>query len=136
MIPRETAKSWLSILEASFIIYFLQPYYANFNKRIIKSPKLYFYDTGLVCALLGINSENQVRTYHLKGALFENLIITDLVKSQLHKGVNPRFYFWQNKTNQEIDLIIDNPQGPVPFEIKSGMTMNENYFINLKYWQK
>lgn len=136
MIPRETAKSWLSILEASFIIYFLQPYYANFNKRIIKSPKLYFYDTGLVCALLGINSENQVRTYHLKGALFENLIITDLVKSQLHKGVNPRFYFWQNKTNQEIDLIIDNPQDPVPFEIKSGMTMNENYFINLKYWQK
>lgn len=135
-ISPNTAKSWLSILEASFIIYFLQPYYANFNKRIIKSPKLYFYDTGLVCALLGINSENQVRTYHLKGALFENLIITDLVKCQLHKGVNPRFYFWQNKTKQEIDLIIDKPQGPVPFEIKSGMTMNENYFTNLKYWQK
>ncbi len=135
-ISPNTAKSWLSILEASFIIYFLEPYYANFNKRIIKSPKLYFYDTGLVCALLGINSENQVRTYHLKGALFENLIITDLVKSKLHKGVNPRFFFWQNKTKQEIDLIIDNPQGPVPFEIKSGMTMNEYYFTNLKYWQK
>jgi len=72
----------------------------------------------------------------LKGALFENLIITDLVKSQLHKGLNPRFYFWQNKTKQEIDLIIDNPQGSVPYEIKSGMTMNENYFTNLKYWQK
>jgi len=135
-ISPNTAKSWLSILEASFIIYFLQPFYSNFNKRITKSPKLYFYDTGLVCALLGINSENQVRTYHLKGALFENLIITDLVKSQLHKGLNPRFYFWQNKTKQEIDLIIDNPQGSVPYEIKSGMTMNENYFTNLKYWQK
>jgi len=80
-ISPNTARSWLSILEASFIIYFLQPYYENFNKRIIKSPKLYFYDTGLVCSLLGIRSADQVRTFHSKGALFENLIITDLIKS-------------------------------------------------------
>ena len=135
-ISPNTAKSWLSILEASFIIYFLQPYYENFNKRIIKSPKLYFYDTGLVCSLLGISSANQVKTFHSKGALFENLIITNLIKTRLHNGVNPRFYFWQNKTRQEIDLIIDKPEGPVPVEIKSGMTMNDNYFTNLKYWQK
>ncbi|MCF8225061.1 MAG: ATP-binding protein [Bacteroidales bacterium] len=135
-ISPNTAKSWLSILEASYIIYFLQPYYENFNKRIIKSPKLYFYDTGLVCSLLGISSVGQVKTFHSKGALFENLIITDLIKNKLHKGLNPRFYYWQNKTRQEIDLIIDNPEGPLPFEIKSGMTMNENYFTNLKYWQK
>ena len=64
------------------------------------------------------------------------MIITDLMKSRLHKGIHPRFYFWQNKTRQEIDLIIDKPEGPVPYEIKSGMTMNENYFSNLKYWQK
>ena len=135
-ISPNTAKSWLSILQASFIIYFLQPYYKNFNKRVIKSPKLYFYDTGLVCSLLGINSANQVKTIHSKGALFENLIITDLIKSRLHKGVNPKFYNWQNKTKQKIDLIIDNPDRPIPYEIKSGMTMNENYFTNLKYWQK
>ena len=135
-ISPNTAKSWLSILEASYIIYFLQPYYENFNKRIIKSPKLYFYDTGLVCSLLGINSVNQVKTFHSKGALFENLIITDMIKKRVHKGINPRFYYWQNKTKQEIDLIIDTPEGPVPFEIKSGMTMNDNYFDNLKYWQK
>ena len=135
-ISPNTAKSWLSILEASFIIYFLQPYYENFNKRIIKSPKLYFYDTGLACSLLGISSPNQVKTFHSKGALFENLIITDLIKSKLHKGENPKFYYWQNKTRQEIDLIIDKPAGPVAYEIKSGMTMNENYFNNLKYWQK
>jgi predicted AAA+ superfamily ATPase len=135
-ISPNTAKSWLSILEASFIIYFLQPYYENFNKRIIKSPKLYFYDTGLACSLLGINSANQVKTYHSKGTLFENLIITDLIKYRLHKGVNPKFYYWQNKARQEIDLIIDTPEGPIPYEIKSGMTMNDNYFINLKYWQK
>jgi predicted AAA+ superfamily ATPase len=103
-ISPNTAKSWLSILEASYIIFFLQPYYKNYNKRIIKSPKLYFYDTGLVCSLLGISSADQVKTYHSKGALFENLIITELMKSRLHHGVNPRFYFWQNKTKQEIDL--------------------------------
>lgn len=135
-ISPNTAKSWLSILEASFIIYFLQPYYENFNKRIIKSPKLYFYDTGLVCSLLGISSPNQVKTFYSKGALFENLIITDLIKSRLHKGLNPRFYYWQNKTKQEVDLIIDTPEGPVAYEIKSGMTMNDNYFTNLRYWQK
>ena len=135
-ISPNTAKSWLSILEASYIIFFLQPYYKNFNKRIIKSPKLYFYDTGLACSLLGINSADQVKTYHSKGALFENLIITELIKNRLHHGVNPRFYFWQNKTKQEIDLIIDKPEGPVPIEIKSGMTMNDSYFTNLKYWQK
>lgn len=135
-ISPNTAKSWLSILEASFIIYFLQPYYQNYNKRIIKSPKLYFYDTGLACSLLGINSVNQVKTFHSKGSLFENLIITDLIKSRLHKGVNPKFYYWQNKNKQEIDLIIDTPEGPIPYEIKSGMTMSANYFANLKYWQK
>lgn len=135
-ISPNTAKSWLSILEASYIIHFLQPYYKNYNKRITKSPKLYFYDTGLVCSLVGIDSKEQVKTYHSKGALFENLIITELIKSRLHNGMNPRFYFWQNKTKQEIDLIIDHPGGPVPYEIKSGMTMNESYFTNLKYWQK
>ena len=135
-ISPNTAKSWLSILEASYIIHFLQPYYKNFNKRITKSPKIYFYDTGLVCSLVGIDSADQVKTYHSKGALFENLIITELIKGRLHHGGVPRFYFWQNKTKQEIDLIIDHPDGPIPYEIKSGMTMNESYFTNLKYWQK
>ena len=135
-ISPNTAKSWLSILEASYIIYYLQPYYKNFNKRITKSPKLYFYDTGLVCSLLGINSAEQVKTYYSKGALFENLIITELLKSRLHRGENHRFFFWQNKTKQEIDLIIDNPKGPIPYEIKSGMTMHDSFFGNLKYWQK
>ena len=85
---------------------------------------------------MGIDSEEQVRTYHAKGALFENLIINELIKANPHHGRNPRFYFWQNKTKQGIDLVIDHPEGPVPYEIKSGMTMNESYFTNLKYWQK
>jgi predicted AAA+ superfamily ATPase len=135
-ISPNTAKSWLSILEASYIILFLQPYYKNFNKRITKSPKLYFYDTGLACSLVGIYSAAQVKTYHSKGALFENFIINELIKSYLHQGMNPRLYFWQNKTKREVDLVIDHPEGPVPYEIKSGMTMNDSYFTNLKYWQK
>ncbi len=135
-ISPNTAKSWMSILEASYIVFFLKPYFNNFNKRIIKSPKLYFYDTGLACSLLGINTADQVRLFHSKGALFENLVLSELMKSRLNKGENPRFYFWQNKTKQEIDLIIDKPDGPVPYEIKSGRTMNESYFANLKYWQK
>lgn len=135
-ISPNTAKSWLSILEASYIIYFLQPYHKNYNKRITKSPKMYFYDTGLVCSLLGIDNEQQIRTYYSRGALFENLIITELVKNRFHKGQNHRFYYWQNKTKQEVDLIIDTTDGPQPYEIKSGMTMNDCFFSNLKYWQK
>ena len=135
-ISPNTAKSWLSILEASYIIYFLQPYHNNFNKRIIKTPKIYFYDTGLVCSLLGIDSVQHVKTYYSKGALFENLVINELIKSRLHKGQIPRYYFWQNKTKQEIDLIIETAERLIPYEIKSGMTMNDSYFSNLKYWQK
>ena len=135
-ISPNTAKSWLSILEASFIIYYLQPYHKNYNKRIIKSPKLYFYDTGLVCSLLGINNPQQVNTYYAKGALFENLIINEFIKHSFHNGETPRYYFWQNKTKQEIDLIVDSGFHSLPFEIKSGMTMQENYFSNLRYWQK
>ena len=135
-ISPNTAKSWLSILEASYIIYYIQPYHNNYNKRIIKAPKLYFYDTGLVCSLVGISSPQQVNTYYSKGALFENMIINELLKNKIHNGQVPRFYFWQNKTKQEIDLIVDTANKPVPVEIKSGMTMSDSYFSNLKYWQK
>ncbi len=135
-ISPNTAKSWLSILEASYIIYFLHPYHNNYNKRIVKTPKLYFFDTGLVCSLLGIESIQQVKTYFAKGALFENLMINEFVKNRFHRGRIPRLFFWQNKAKQEIDLIIDTPSGPIPIEIKSGKTMQENYFSNLKYWQK
>lgn len=135
-ISPNTAKSWLSILEASYIIHFLQPYYKNYNKRITKSPKLYFYDSGLACSLVGLDSPEQVKTYHSKGALFENLVVNELIKKRIHKGMLPRFYYWQNKTKQEIDLIIDHPNGPVPYEIKSGMTMNDSFFSNLMYWEK
>jgi predicted AAA+ superfamily ATPase len=134
-ISTNTAKSWLSVLEASYIIYFLQPFYKNFNKRIIKSPKIYFYDTGLVCSLIGIESEQQVKNYYAKGALFENLVINEFMKNRLHNGLTPRLYFWQNKTKQEVDLIMEQGGKLAAYEIKSSMTMNNEHFLNLKYWQ-
>ena len=134
-ISTNTAKSWLSVLEASYIIYFLQPFYKNFNKRIVKSPKIYFYDTGLVCSLIGIENELQVKNYHAKGALFENLMINEFLKNRLNNGLTPRLYFWQNKTKQEVDLIVEQGGDLNAYEIKSSMTMNKQHFSNLKYWQ-
>lgn len=131
-----TIKSWLSILQASYIIYLLRPYHKNYNKRIIKSPKLFFYDTGLVSSLIGIENVNQLKNYYARGALFENLIINEFVKYRLNKGLKPNIYFWQNKTRQEVDLIAEVAGNPIAFEIKSGMTRQNNYFSNLKYWQK
>ncbi len=134
-ISTNTAKSWLSVLEASYIIYFLQPFYKNFNKRIVKSPKIYFYDTGLVCSLIGIENELQVKNYHAKGALFENLMINEFLKNRLNNGLTPRLYFWQNKTKQEVDLLVEQGGDLNAYEIKSSMTMNKQHFSNLKYWQ-
>jgi len=135
-ISTNTAKSWLSVLEASYILYFLQPYYKNYNKRIIKSPKIYFYDTGLVCSLLGIESVQQVKNYYARGALFENLVINEFMKKRLHNGITPRLYFWQNKTKQEVDLIAEQAGSVIAYEIKSSMTMNDDHFSNLKYWHQ
>lgn len=134
-ISTNTAKSWLSVLEASYIIYFLQPFYKNFNKRIVKSPKIYFYDTGLVCSLIGIENELQVKNYHSKGALFENLMINEFMKNRLNNGLTPRLYFWQNKTKQEVDMIVEQGGSLTAYEIKSSMTMNNQHFSNLRYWQ-
>lgn len=131
-----TIKSWISMLEASYIIYLLQPFHNNYNKRITKSPKLYFYDTGLVCSLLGIEKEEQVDTHFLKGALFENFIINEFLKNRYNKGLKQNLFYWQNKSKQEIDLIVDIKNNPKAYEIKSSMTMQESYLNNLKYWQK
>ncbi|HEU0292190.1 MAG TPA: ATP-binding protein [Anaerolineales bacterium] len=134
-ISPNTSKAWLSILESSYILYRLQPYHRNFNKRLVKSPKLYFYDTGVACSLLGIRDENQVNLHYLKGALFENLIITEFIKRNFHRGVNRHPYFWQDNHGKEIDCILVNGEKVTPIEIKSGKTMSTSYFDNLKFWR-
>jgi len=135
-ISPNTAKSWISILEASYILYRLQPYHKNFNKRLVKSPKLYFCDTGLVCSLLGIRDESQVHLHYIKGALFENLVINEFIKKSFHQGGRRFPYFWQDSRGKEIDCLLVEGETITPVEIKSGKTISNNYFVNLKYWRK
>ncbi|MEA3440238.1 MAG: ATP-binding protein [Chloroflexota bacterium] len=135
-ISPHTAKAWISILEASYIVYRIQPYYKNFNKRLVKSPKLYFYDTGLACSLLGLRDENQVNTHFMKGALFENLVINEFIKYTVHRGDRQYPYFWQDSRGKEIDCLLTVGDDVTPVEIKAGKTMSDSYFKNLKYWQR
>ena len=135
-ISPNTAKAWISVLESSYILYRLQPFYRNFNKRLVKSPKLYFYDTGVACSLLGIREENQLGLHYMKGALFENLIINEFIKHNFNRGDNRMPYFWQDSQGKEIDCLLVDGDHIVPVEIKSGKTMANHYFDNLKYWQK
>ena len=135
-ISDKTIKEWLSILETSFIVFHLPPFYKNFNKRIIKSPKLYFHDTGLACSLLGIKNTDELSTHYAKGALFENLIISELMKSQYNRGQSPSLYFWRSKSGQEIDLVIPLNQHEAIVEIKSGKTIHTDFFKNLNYYDK
>lgn len=102
-----TMRQWLNILEASYLIFFLQPFHQSFNKRLIKMPKLYFYDTGLACTLLGLEKENQLETHYLKGALFENLIVLEIFKRRLNQGLPANLYFWRDRTGHEVDLLAE-----------------------------
>ena len=135
-INHNTAKSWISILESSFIIFLLQPYHESFNKRIIKSPKLYFYDTGLLTSLLGIESEMQVSTHYLKGNLFESLIISELLKSRFNSGLQPRIYYWRDSSGNEVDCLLENAGRLTPVEIKSGKTVAADFFKGLNLFGK
>lgn len=132
-ISVNTVKSWLSLLEASFIIFFLKPYHNNFNKRIIKAPKLYFYDTGLICSLLRIPNKESIRNFPLYGALFENFIIGDLVKQSYHSGKQPNLFYYKESNGKEIDCIIEKSFDEIiALEIKGGETFNRDYLINFK----
>ena len=134
-INHNTAKAWISVLEASYVVYLLQPHHANFNKRLVKSPKLYFYDTGLLCWLLGIQAAQQLATHPLRGAIFETWVISELRKTWMHRGNPPAFYFWRDSNGLEVDLIIDQAGALTPVEIKSGMTINRDYFTSLQRWK-
>lgn len=135
-ISPNTAKAWLSILERSFIVYRLQPFHRNFNKRLVKSSKLYFYATGVACSLLGIRDERQINLHYLKGALFENLIITEFIKQYFHRSERRQPYFWRDSSGKEVDCLLVEGDKTTPVEIKSGKTMASSYFDNLKYWRQ
>lgn len=134
-ISPNTAKAWLSVLEASYILYRLRPYHRNFNKRLIKSPKLYFYDVGLACSLLGVRRAEQLQTHYMKGALFENLILNEFVKQAYNRGEQSNLYFWQDSQGNEIDCVREQSGQIHLVEIKAGQTATISYFKNIKYWQ-
>lgn len=133
-ISHTTARQWLTILEASYILFTLQPYYQNFNKRLMKMPKLYFYDTGLACTLLGLEKEEQLKTHYLKGALFENLMILEILKTRMNQGLPPHLYFWRDHTGHEVDLIGEWGGSIHAMEIKLGATFQDSYIKNLYYF--
>lgn len=133
-ITHNTARSWLSVLEASFILFFLEPHHKNFNKRLVKMPKLYFYDTGLASALLGINHASQLTTHPLRGNLFECLVVAELAKHQYHRGERPAYSFWRDKVGHEVDCVLEHGNAFIPIEIKSGRTITADSFKGLAYW--
>lgn len=129
-----TIKSWLSILEASYVLFQLQPYYANIGKRLTKSPKLYFYDVGLAAWLMGINTDEQLDVHPLRGALFENMVVCDFMKRSYNKGEQPQLYFYRDQRQHEVDLLEEFPDGSLrAYEIKAGMTFRQDYFTQLVY---
>lgn len=135
-VSNNTVKKWISVLETSFVVFRLQPYFANINKRVVKSPKLYFYDTGLACSLLGINNQQQLFTHFAKGALFENLVIVELLKSMANNKTNSSLYFWRDSNANEVDCIIDHGSKIIPVEIKSAQTINSDFFKGLDHFDK
>ncbi|MHA4808888.1 ATP-binding protein [Flavitalea flava] len=135
-ISHNTAKAWLSLLESSYIIFFLQPYHQNFNKRLIKTPKLYFYDTGLLNYLLGIRTSAELEETSLKGHVFENMIVAEYQKKNHHLYLHQDYYFWQDSSAHEVDLLIKETPGFSIFEIKSTQTISTALFKQLNHFEK
>jgi len=135
-ISHNTAKAWISILQASYIVFLLQPYHGNFGKRLIKSPKLYFYDSGLACSLLRIKSVDELSDHYNKGGLVEGFIIADIYKQYCNSGQEPDIFFWRDTQGHEIDCILERSNNRlIPIEIKAGQTFNPSFFDALTYWK-
>ncbi len=127
-ISVNTARAWISILEASYVVFLLYPHHKNFSKRLVKSPKLYFYDPGLASHLLGIKSAETLVQHYLRGGLFESMILVNLMKQRFNAGKNSNLYFWRDKTGLEIDCLLEKGGHLIPIEIKSGETIHSDFF--------
>lgn len=130
-VSAQTINSWLSVLETSYVIYLLKPYHNNFNKRLVKSPKLYFCDTGLAASLLGMENARQMDTHYLRGELFENMVIMEFIKQEYAQGREPNISFWRDSNQNEIDLLVERGLDLQAYEIKSSATMKTDYFKGL-----
>lgn len=135
-ISSHTVKEWLSILEASYILFRLQPYFENFGKRVVKSPKIYFTDVGLVCFLLGIENLTQLERDPLRGNIVENLVLLELLKNRYNQGKDPQLYYFRDTHGHEVDFIFQSGRQLIPIEVKSGKTFQTEYLKNLQFFQK
>ncbi len=135
-VDNKTIQAWLGVLESSYIIFLLQPWHNNLNKRIIKSPKLYFYDTGLLCFLLGLSSAGAVTKATNYGALFENWIIAEIKKNRSNNGIQGGMYFFRDSAGNEVDLVLEKNNEIIGVEIKSGKKLQPSDLAGLRYWQK
>ena len=134
-ITHPTAKSWLSVLEASFIVKLLRPHHRNFNKRLIKSPKLYFLDTGLLCYLLRIRSADELRNHSQRGAVFETHVFAELTKNFFNRAQQSDLFFWRDAAGTEVDFLVDLGEKLVPVEVKSGTTLAADSLASLRRWK-
>lgn len=135
-VDHKTVQAWLSLLQASFVIFLLKPYSANLNKRLIKSPKLYFLDPGLACHLLGIRSESDLQHHPLKGEIFETVVMGEVVKHFYNQGLPAPISYFRDSQGHEIDLIIETAADIIPVEIKSGKTIQTSFWKNIDYLRK
>lgn len=133
-ISPNTARAWISILQASYILYLVQPYFKNLNKRVIQTPKLHFYDTGLCCALLEITSPRQLFNHYMRGPLFECFVMSELTKYIANRGKRAQVYFWRDVRGNEIDAMVERADQLIPIEIKSGLTIDNSFFDGLRFW--
>ena len=132
-VTHNTARAWLSVLEASYVAFRLQPFHANLRKRLVKAPKTYFYDTGLACYLLGIRTPSQLETHPLRGAIFENYVVCEVLKAGLNAGRRPRMSFFRDHQGHEVDLLVERGDSVAAVEIKSGQTISSDYFDDLAW---
>jgi len=135
-VDYKTIQSWISILNASYHVFLLQPYFKNWNKRIVKSSKLYFYDTGILCYLLGIESAKDLIIHPMRGAIFENFIICEFFKARKNRSQREQLYFWRDRSGHEIDLVVEEGIRLRAFELKSGATVRDDWFRSLSFWKE
>ncbi len=135
-VDHKTISRWLSVLESSYIVFQLRPHHANFHKRLVKTPKLFFYDMGLACSLLRIRSVADLDNHYLRGGLFENFAILELVKNRLNRGERPSYWFWRDSSGHEVDLLSEEGGKICPLEIKASETLHSSHFEGLQWFSK
>lgn len=134
-ISHVTARAWLTVLEAGYLVHLLPPYHVNFGKRLVKTPKLYFHDTGLASHLLDIRDARQLETHPARGALFESLMVSEWLKHRFNRSLSSNAFFWRDNIGNEIDLLIDHGRSLPPVEMKSGQTPGGDFFAGLHKWR-